>query len=66
MQKTSVFWTVVRSHWGDLISANQSLSLKKTVDGQPLFMPLFSSAETEYQAKDMKKSIDAIITKYVN
>ena len=66
MQKTADFWMAVRSEWGALISANQSLSLKKSVDGQPLFMRLFSSAETEYQAKDMKKSINAIITKYVN
>jgi hypothetical protein len=66
MQKTAVFWNIVRSQWAALISANQSLSLKKTVDGQPLFMSLFSSAEKEHQAKDMRKSIDAIITKYVN
>ena len=66
MHKTADFWKTVRSQWGALISANQSLSLKKTVDGQPLFMPLFSSAETQYQAKDMKESISALITKYVN
>ena len=66
MQKTANFWKAVRSKWSALISANESLSLKKTVDGQPLFMSLFSSAETEYQAKDMKKSINAIITEYVN
>ena len=65
VQKTADFWKAVRSEWSALISANPSLSLKKTVDGQPLFMALFSSAETEYQAKDMKKSITAIITQYV-
>ena len=66
MAKTSNFWAGVRAHWASLIhAANPSLSLKKTVDGQPLFMPLFSSAEAEHNPKERPKSIEAIISRYV-
>lgn len=66
MQRTTEFWKAVRAEWSALINASPNLSLKKTVDGQPLFMPLFSAAETKYDASNMSELTNAIISKYVN
>ena len=64
MQKTAQFWRTVRAEWTSLIEQSQSLSLEKTVDGQPLFMSLFSLAEVEY-ADDIEKKIKSTIARYV-
>ncbi len=44
MQKTAPVWATVRDQWRNLIDNKKSISLKKHVDGQPMFMPLFSLA----------------------
>ena len=35
------FWGDVRTEWKRVFAANQNIALNKSVDGQPLFMPLF-------------------------
>jgi hypothetical protein len=52
--------------WSTVISVNQELSLKAKVDGQPLFMPLFSAAEKELDADEMSDIVKATISKYLN
>ena len=66
MAKTAAFWRAVRAQWSTVISMNQELSLKARVDGQPLFMPLFSAAETELDADEISEFVKATISKYVN
>ncbi|MFT6032225.1 MAG: hypothetical protein ACI854_000754 [Arenicella sp.] len=66
MQKTAAFWKAVRRQWRVVINANHKLSLKPTVDGQPLFITLFSAAETDHNTDDMSALINATISKYVN
>jgi hypothetical protein len=66
MAKTASFWKAVRTQWSTVISTNQELSLKARVDGKPLFMPLFSAAETELDAAEMSEFVKATIAKYLN
>lgn len=66
MQKTERFWAAVRAKWEAIINENKALSLKKAVDGQPLFMSLFSSAEAASDAEDLDEEVAAMILKYVN
>lgn len=45
MQKAGRFWADVRRVWAALIEPVDTLALDKTVDGVPLFMPLFQYAD---------------------
>lgn len=47
-QLTAPFWEDVRQEWEDIIANNDSFVLKDTVDGVPLFSPLFSYAQEVY------------------
>lgn len=44
-QHTAAFWKDVREAWDTLITDNKSFVLKNSVDGIPLFSPLFSYAQ---------------------
>lgn len=66
MQKTGKFWKAVRAEWESIIRKNKELSLKKTVDGRPLFMSLFSIADEEHGSEDVRTKVQTIISKYVN
>ena len=44
--KTSPFWADVRSVWFELIENRESIKLTDTVNGRPLFVPLFERAQT--------------------
>lgn len=46
MTNTAVVWKAVRDEWRDLIDTNKTIKLKKSVDGQPMFMTLFSLADS--------------------
>jgi hypothetical protein len=46
------FWADVRDQWALLFKEKQQLTLKRRVDEQPLFMPLFEYAEQMTESKD--------------
>lgn len=48
-ERTGAFWTQVRQEWNRLIENNESFVLRESVDGQPLFAPLFSYAQEVYE-----------------
>lgn len=69
MLKTSEFWSYVRYHWGQVIDEDAVLSLRSSVDGQPLFMPLFSYAtallDKEVDEDEMREFVEETINRYV-
>lgn len=65
------FWADVRAEWKNVIVENETLNLRKIVDEQPLFVPLFSYAEKimsagEYDNKEGKKYVHMQISRYVD
>lgn len=67
---TSEFWSDVRNVWNEVFIKHDQIKLAKTVDGQPLFMPLFEYAqkvhdEKKYDKKIGKKYIEKIIYSYL-
>ena len=69
MLKTSEFWAYVRFYWNQVIAENPELALEKTVDGQPLFVPLFSYAtkllEEDAEEEDMREFVEQTIDSFV-
>jgi hypothetical protein len=51
-ERTGVFWEDVREEWDRLIENNESFVLHESVDGEPLFSPLFSYAQKVYEEGD--------------
>jgi len=49
-QKTNGFWKDVRKFWASTIQVNSQIILQKTVNGQSMFMPLFTYAEKTSKA----------------
>lgn len=49
---TAPFWEDVRQEWESIIANNENFVLKESVDGVPLFSPLFSYAQDVYEQGD--------------
>ena len=67
---TGEYWRDVRDVWAGIIDANQSFTLKASVDGVPLFMPFFSRAESifrgeGYDSEEGAKSIRQTLDDYL-
>jgi len=65
MQQTKAFWAAVRDEWNSIINKSTALSLHKTVDDQPLFIPLFDAATAETDIDESKKLIRQTISQYI-
>lgn len=70
MQKTGPFWAEVRAIWNLIIAEEDGFQLRKDVEGEPMFMRLFSAAEAaasgeEYGAARTAEEIRAIIDDYM-
>lgn len=68
--KTQDFWRDVRAQWQHLITEQRGIRFQTSVDGIPLFMPLFEYAETlmkeSYDSQRGKVVIRDILKKYMN
>ncbi len=66
---TEPVWKLVRTTWSELIANYPNIKLKKTHDGKPMFMPLFSLAvefaENKMTADDAQKRVDVILANYL-
>lgn len=70
-QATGQFWADVRQAWQDVINQNDVLSLHKKVDGQSLFMPMFSYASEVQKSGDYDRNkgikfIKKTLNQYIN
>ncbi len=70
VKATESFWSDVRSEWASVIQSSKTLSLKKKVNGLPLFMPLFEYAaqieqDQVYDSMKGKEFIQKLIKSYV-
>ncbi|MEO0368105.1 MAG: DUF6607 family protein, partial [Pseudomonadota bacterium] len=70
MALAGLFWRDVREVWKDEFAKNSTLKLLASVDGQPLFMPLFSYANEvmeagEYDAELGKAKAKEIIASFI-
>jgi hypothetical protein len=70
MKRTSEFWKLVRSSWADVIVQTDKLELHKSVDGEPLFMPMFDYANTiskeePFNSGESTKFIKSTLAKYI-
>ena len=70
LMATGSFWKDVRSEWQDIIDKHKSFALHKKVDGQSMFMPLFTYAndvkkQGSYDSKKGKKFIKTTLKKYL-
>ena len=52
-------WEIVRKKWDRIYARSQDLSLKRTVDNEPLFMKLF--ADDIVKTDEINKTIDSFI-----
>ena len=71
MKVSGQFWAEVRRTWLELMNANASIKLKKTVNGMPVFVPLFDYAQKlvdgkEYKQADVLEFIESTIIQYVD
>ncbi|PLW84039.1 hypothetical protein CWI75_01420 [Kineobactrum sediminis] len=69
-QRTASFWADVRESWREIIDSNKRFTLKKSVDGVPLFSPLFAYAQEvydtdDYEAAEGKAFIENTLRAYV-
>lgn len=44
--KTRVFWAQVRAYWDSVFATQKAFGLEKSIDGVPMFMALFTLAES--------------------
>jgi hypothetical protein len=68
---TEGFWKDVRAVWKEIITKNKTITLHKTFEGKPMFMPLFEYAqkvqdEENYNHKAGKNFILGTVSKYIN
>lgn len=57
MAKAGLFWADVRLVWQDIFKHSDQLALNKSVDGVPLFMPLFEYAGQVMEADSYDSSV---------
>ncbi len=69
-QRTGAFWLQVREAWARIYRDNDSFRLRKSVDGQALFMTMFEQAERltegEMDSEAMRAEIDASLDKFLD
>ena len=70
MKKSGQFWADVRNEWNALIEDNEMLRLKRTVNGMPVFVPLFDYAQkiadgAEYKPDEARQFIRDTVSQYV-
>jgi len=70
MAKAGLFWSDVRLVWQEIFKQSDQLALNKSVDGVPLFMPLFEYAQQVMEADSYDSSVGQakakeIINKYI-
>lgn len=70
MEKTSQFWKQVRRSWADVIEQTDRLELHKSVNGEPLFMPLFEYANKisngeAFKKDESEKFINITLSNYI-
>lgn len=70
MKKTAPVWALVRHTWVELVNDNATIKLKKTVDGQPMFMPLFTLAQNfaddEVSLSEAAIEVEKIVSRYLD
>ena len=57
----SEFWTKARSSWDKVYDRQGDLTLKKSVDNQPLFMKFYELEKEDVNKKDIYKAIETFI-----
>jgi len=69
LESTQFVWNTVRDRWRQIITESESISLHESVDGKPMFMPLFSLASQfsngELDEKTAKQKVNEIIDSYL-
>lgn len=69
MERTELVWETVRQEWKNIIINNQSIHLEKSVDGEPMFMPLFNLASNyspgSQSDSEIESQVKLIINKYL-
>ncbi len=70
-EKNNAYWADVRGVWDELFNTRQKLTLKKSVDDEPLHQKLFAlgdqMAESEsYQSEASRAQIKAVIEEYLD
>ena len=69
-QRTGSFWRQVREAWARIYRDHDSFRLRKSVDGQALFMTMFEQAERltegEMDTEAMRAEIDASLDKFLD
>lgn len=66
-ENTGEFWQVVREYWDELYDSESAFSFEKTVDGTPMFMALFTMAESDYSSEgEMRAAVSETMAKYVS
>lgn len=70
-QQTSTYWTLVRDWWRDRLQRDGAFRLQSSVDGRPLFMPLFEGAERLREAgadpdpATLKRHVNDTLDRYI-
>ena len=68
-QQTGPYWKLVRQAWADIYRNNPEFRLNKRVDGQSLFMTMFTQAEDltepEFDAVAARKEIDKVLVRFL-
>ncbi|MEQ8860789.1 MAG: hypothetical protein RIC56_19260 [Pseudomonadales bacterium] len=68
-RRTGPFWAGVRAAWDGLLTAEDTVTLKKAVDGRPLFSVMFELAERfagdDFDTAAARDEIDATLADFV-
>ena len=69
LDTTLAVWTTVRDRWQRIITESESVSLHESVDGKPMFIPLFNIADQfsngEVDEKTAKQKVNEVIDSYL-
>jgi len=64
--QTQEFWADVRRYWDTVYRENDHFGFSKSVDGTPMFMALFSLAESDYPNADARRvAIQQTLDRYL-
>ena len=69
-EETEGYWALVREWWQSLLARKESFRLLPSVDGQPLFMPLFEGAaraadDPDFDAQAMNDFVSDTLDRYI-
>ena len=66
--RTAPFWAEVRDYWNDLFGESKRVKVSKTADGEPMFMALFtladSTTEADFDRSAARKRLEATMARY--